>query len=240
LTFSQPDCIHHYDFATRRNVFTPAAVPENQQQRQRPCRDGLSKKKGWFVKEEDTEEDEDTTPTKSTGQHWLQKVLNHLWTHRHMAWKLRYADLHGIDATDHEAKRKAKLKPAIVDLYKTVAKLDYLDKRLFDLPLLARLLGLKSHEQTAWINVVARQAKTEAADHIQRTQRENHEFIIRPAAPTVVAALDSPLHLHQHLHYFKHLYLLTSGGRMVTLIAMPPAGVDFSWELVREERDNIK
>lgn len=46
---------------------------------------------------------------------------------------------------------------------KTAEKLDYLDKRLFDLPLLARLLGLKSHEQTAWINMVARQAKTEAA-----------------------------------------------------------------------------
>jgi hypothetical protein len=29
-------------------------------------------------------------------------------------------------------------------------------------------------------------------------------------------------------------------GRIVTLLAMPPAWVDFSWELVRGERDNVK
>ena len=58
-----------------------------------------------------------------------------------MAWKLRNADLHGIDSADQEAKRNAKLKPAIVALYKTSEKLDYLDKCLFDLPLLPSLSG---------------------------------------------------------------------------------------------------
>jgi hypothetical protein len=84
------------------------------------------------------------------------------------------------------AKRKAKLRPAIVALYQTADKLDYLDKRLFELPLDKRL-ELKSHEQAAWVNVTTptvRQAKAEAADKIQRTQRDIREFFIRPAAQT--------------------------------------------------------
>jgi hypothetical protein len=55
-----------------------------------------------------------------------------------MAWKLRNADLRGVeDTADQEEKRKAKLKPAIVALSKTADTLDYLDKHLFELPLLA-------------------------------------------------------------------------------------------------------
>jgi hypothetical protein len=105
-----------------------------------------------------------------------------------MAWKLRNEDLHGIDAADKEAKRKAKLKPAIADLYKTADKLEYLDKRLFELTLDDRL-GKKSHEQTAWINVVTpkvRQAKAEAADKLLKTQRDIREFLIRPAVQPVL------------------------------------------------------
>ena len=71
-----------------------------------------------------------------------------------MAWKPRNVNLHGVDSADQEAKRKAKLKPAIIALHKTAAKLNELDKRLFHLPVLAPRLGLKSHEQTAWIDVV--------------------------------------------------------------------------------------
>ena len=54
---------------------------------------------------------------KFTSQRWLQKVLNHLWTHLYLTWKLRNTDLHDIDAADQEVKRKAKLKPATVALY---------------------------------------------------------------------------------------------------------------------------
>ena len=61
-----------------------------------------------------------------------------------------------MDTANREQKRKAKLKPAIVALYKTTTKLDNLDQRLFALPLAARLaahlaarLNLRSHEQTA-------------------------------------------------------------------------------------------
>jgi hypothetical protein len=34
--------------------------------------------------------------------------------------------------------------------------------------------------------------------------------------------------------------LLISSGRIVTLLAMPPAWVDFSWAMMRGKRDNVK
>jgi hypothetical protein len=96
----------------------------------------------------------------------------------------RNTDLHGVDKAGQEEKRKAKLKPAIVAVFKTAETLDYLDRRLFDLTL-DKGLGQKSHEQTAWINVVTptvRQAKAEADDHIRKTQRDIRDFFIRTIA----------------------------------------------------------
>jgi hypothetical protein len=55
------------------------------------------------------------------------------------AWTLRNADLHDIDTADKEMKQKAKLRPTIVALYETANKIDYMGKRLFDLPLEERL-----------------------------------------------------------------------------------------------------
>jgi hypothetical protein len=134
------------------------------------------------------------------------------------------------------AKLEAQLKPAIVALNKTANTLDYyLDKRLFDLPLAARL-ELRSHEQSAWINVVVtptvRQAKAKRGDI--------RNFLIRPAQniaphplwsrstnsnPFLASGMGShrchcsmPLHCsHLPLHYFKHLYLLTSSGHIIKI-----------------------
>jgi hypothetical protein len=83
----------------------------------------------------------------------------------YQAWKLRNADLHALDAADQEQKSKANLRPAIVALYASATHLDYMDKRLFRIPPIDRLL-VKSREQAAWINIVTptvRQAKAEAA-----------------------------------------------------------------------------
>ncbi len=120
-----------------------------------------------------------------TGSRWLKKVLHHVWSHLYLAWKLRNADLHGIDSADQELKAKAKLKPSIAALYHTAQHLDYLDKRIFTLPLEERLLQ-SSREQTAWINVVTptvRQAKAEAADHLKRNQPDIRGFFRRPSQP---------------------------------------------------------
>ena len=82
--------------------------------------------------------------------------------------------------------------PAIVAaLYQTAAKLNYLDKRLFKLPLVLAWLNLKSHEQTAWINVVTQtvwqECKAEAADKVQKTLWDIRQFFIilavQPALP---------------------------------------------------------
>jgi hypothetical protein len=76
-----------------------------------------------------------------------------------------------------------------VALYETAASLPCLDKPLFELPLIDRL-DLKSHEQTAWINVTApavRQAKAEADDKLHTTQRDIRKHLFRKAAVPVVA-----------------------------------------------------
>ena len=137
------------------------------------------------IQQDHIDHDHEVSSKKFTGKRWLQQVINHIWTHLYLAWKLRNADLHGIDAADQEAKRKAKLRPEIVALYESGKKLNYLDRRIFDLPLDKRL-GLKSHEQTAWINLhtpTVRQALAEAADKLKKTQRDIREFLIRPAVP---------------------------------------------------------
>jgi hypothetical protein len=127
--------------------------------------------------------EDEISSKKFTGQRWLQKVINNIWTHLYTAWKQRNADLHGIDPADKEQKSKAKLRPAILALYASAAKLDYMDKRLFELPLDDRL-DLRSSEQVAWINIVTptvRQAKAEAAHLLRHTQRDIREFLLRPA-----------------------------------------------------------
>jgi hypothetical protein len=133
-----------------------------------------------------------------TGERWLQKVLHHLWTHLCSAWKLRNADLHGIDnKADQELKRKAKLRPAIVALHAAAAKLNYLDKHIFDLPLDTRLDKTSSSDQSAWINLNARTlriAKTAAADKHLTTQRDIHKFFA--CVPAEQGDQGEPPHSH--------------------------------------------
>ena len=138
------------------------------------------------------DKDDEICSKTNSGSGWLKKVLHHIWSHLYAAWLLRNADLHGIDKADQEAKRKAKLRPAIVALYQTSATLTYLDKRLFALPLDKRL-DLNSSEQRAWISLVTptvRQAKAEADDHLRQTQPDIRGFFLRPvpAAPPPPAA----------------------------------------------------
>jgi hypothetical protein len=106
-----------------------------------------------------------------------------------LAWKLRNADLHGIDTADRERKSKAKLRPQVVALYQKAASLNYLDKHLFALDLDDRF-GLRSSEQAAWINVVSptvRQAKAEADAHLRNTQHDIREYFTRHVQAQIVA-----------------------------------------------------
>jgi hypothetical protein len=128
----------------------------------------------WAQLQQDRiDHDDKVSSLKFAGQRCLQKVLHHVWTHLHMAWTLRDADLHGIDAADQEAKRKAKLKPDIVALCAKADKLLHLNKRLLEMPLELQLTKTKSKEQLAWINVVSptlRTAMAEADGHVKKSQ----------------------------------------------------------------------
>jgi hypothetical protein len=46
--------------------------------------------------------------------------------------------------------------------------------------------------------------------------------------------------LPPQLHCFVKFCLLTPNGRTVTLLAMPPAWVNFSWVMVRGKSENVK
>jgi hypothetical protein len=132
--------------------------------------------------------DDEICSAKFPGSIWLKKVLHHLWSHLYTAWKLRNADLHGIDAADKEA--KAKLRPAIVALYSTAASLPFLDRRLFDKDLTERL-NQRSREQTAWVALVTptiRIAKAEDAHLRKQSQQDIREFFLLPT-PQLVPSL---------------------------------------------------
>jgi hypothetical protein len=80
--------------------------------------------------------------------------------------------------------------PKLQQLKRKSEKLDYLGQRLLDLPLVANRSDQKSHDQTAWINVVMPtdgQAKPDAADKIQRNI---HQFFMQPATPRPPAEPD--------------------------------------------------
>jgi hypothetical protein len=135
----------------------------------------------WVQLQQDNiDRNDEVSSLKFTGHRWPQKVLHHIWTHPHMAWTLRNADLHGIDAADQEEKCKAKLKPDVVALHAKADKLLHLDKQLFKLPLKLRL-RTKSKEQLAWINVVSPTVQTtraEADDHVKKSQPDIRNYFL--------------------------------------------------------------
>ena len=91
--------------------------------------------------------------------------------------------------SETRSQAETRLKPAIVALYRAGKKLNYLNRHIFELPLLARL-DLKSHEQTAWINLhtpTVRQAQAEAVDKLQKTQRDIQSYFILSAPAPAVA-----------------------------------------------------
>jgi hypothetical protein len=100
-----------------------------------------------------------------------------------LAWKLRNADLHAIDKANQEPKRKAKLSPLVVALCATADTLAYLDKRLFELPLL-ECLDKSAAEQAAWINMVTPTVRiAEADDRLITTQRDIRSFFAKRRGP---------------------------------------------------------
>jgi hypothetical protein len=152
----------------------------------------------WVQIQQDPIDREDEVSSKKlTGQRWLKQVLHHLWTHLCLAWKLRNADLHGVAAADQEEKRKAKLQPNVVALCADADKLLCLDKRLFEMPIELRLLT-QSHDQSAWIHLVAptvRTAQAEADKHLRTTQPDIRSCFVRPVAQP---AIPRPLAVQIH------------------------------------------
>jgi hypothetical protein len=60
--------------------------------------------------------DPDTDSTKQSGEIWLKRILNCIWTSLWQVWLIRNDDLHGRDREQREKKRIGKLAPKVVAL----------------------------------------------------------------------------------------------------------------------------
>jgi hypothetical protein len=122
---------------------------------------GLNSCEGHFsfhwaqIQQTHADDSADICSKSSSGDSWLKQVLHHVsWSHLCHAWKLREADPRGIDKADQDLKHKAKLRPNVVALCQSSAKLDHLNNRLFGSDLNKRLDDTGSSKQTAWIQLV--------------------------------------------------------------------------------------
>jgi hypothetical protein len=97
--------------------------------------------------------DPDTDSTKQSGEQWLKRVLNCMWTSLWQVWLIHNDDLHGRDRQQRERKRIKKLTPRIVNLYKKADILLVADKDIFAIPLTTRLT-FPSGELSTWIKLI--------------------------------------------------------------------------------------
>jgi hypothetical protein len=97
--------------------------------------------------------DPGTDSTKQSGEIWLKRVLNRLWTSLWDVWLLSNDDLHGRDRQQREQKRLEKLTPKVEALYDQATTLLTADKEIFAIPIHTRLT-FPSREIETWIKLV--------------------------------------------------------------------------------------
>jgi hypothetical protein len=103
--------------------------------------------------------DHDIDATKNTGERWLKRILNCLWTSLWQVWLLRNDDLHGRDRQQCEQKRIQKLPPQVTALYDKADLLLANDKDLFAIPIETRLT-FPSGKLKTWIKLVTPPSNT--------------------------------------------------------------------------------
>jgi hypothetical protein len=113
--------------------------------------------------------DPDTDSTKQSGEQWMKRVLNCIWTSLWQVWLIRNDDLHGRDRQERERKRIEKLKPKIEALYEKAELLLAADKDIFAIPIQTRLT-FPSGELSTWVKLVTptvRRAISDANEFIR-------------------------------------------------------------------------
>jgi hypothetical protein len=118
-------------------------------------------------------DDPDLDPEKQSGERWMKRVINHIWTNLWKVWLIRNDDLHGRDKFEKERKRIDKLTPRIIALYAQKDILLAQDKDILALPITDRLKQ-HSRELTTWLALVTPTIKRAAADAAKHLHNTNH------------------------------------------------------------------
>jgi hypothetical protein len=125
------------------------------------------------VQNKHIDDDPDIDSEKQSGDRWLKRILNHLWTSLWQVWLLRNDDLHGRDKEEKERKRIDKLTPRIHAIYALKDRLLACDKPILDLPIHDRL-QLHSRELSTWLALITPTVKRAVADADKYLQETNH------------------------------------------------------------------
>jgi hypothetical protein len=132
--------------------------------------------------------DPDTDSRKQSGEIWLKRILNCIWTSLWQVWLIRNDDLHGRDRQQREQKRIEKLAPRIIALYETSGSLLVTDRDIFAIPLHTRLT-FPSGELKTWDKLVTptvRKAISDARESLRRTNQSILPHIIQRPDPMTV------------------------------------------------------
>jgi hypothetical protein len=120
--------------------------------------------------------DPDTDSTKQSGEIWLKRVLNCIWTALWTLWLIRNDDLHGRDRPEREKRRIEKLAPRVTALYAKADTLLVADRDIFAIPLTTRLT-FPSGELHAWIKLVTPTVRRATRDAEESLRRTNHTLL---------------------------------------------------------------
>jgi hypothetical protein len=132
--------------------------------------------------------DPDIDETKNTGERWLKRIMNCLWTSLWTVWLSRNDDLHGRDRQKQEQKRIQKLIPRITALYKKADLLLAANRDIFSIPL-HTCLTFPSGELKTWVKLVTPTIKRAIKDADNTLRRTNHTmfpYLVPHHAPLTI------------------------------------------------------
>jgi hypothetical protein len=150
--------------------------------------------------------DPDTDSTKQSGEIWLKRVLNCIWTALWNLWLLRNDDMHGRDRPEREKRRIEKLAPRVTALYEKADTLLAADRDIFAIPLTTRLT-FPSGELQAWIKLVTPTVKRATRDAEESLRRTNHTLL-----PHLQSRPD-PLTRNEHVNELRPVPRMTPGSK---------------------------
>jgi hypothetical protein len=150
--------------------------------------------------------DPDTDSKKQSGEIWLKRILNCMWTNLWQVWLIRNDDLHGRDRQQREKKCIEKLTPRIVALYDKADTVLAADKDIFAIPIDTQLT-FPSGELKAWITLATPTIKRAINDANEHHRRTNHTITQH------LTARPDPLTRNDQVNELRPIPRMTKGSK---------------------------